>query len=105
MTGLKLARDGLIIAGVTAMVLGGMAFRSKACAQTTVIGREGRTITIMRTQPQPRAVWDAPDLRTDAERAARTAAWEARCRPTPGAPDHLGVSRMIYAAPGCEFGD
>jgi hypothetical protein len=38
-----------------------------------------------------------------AEAREREKAWEARCRPTLRQ-DAYGVSRYVYAAPGCEFG-
>jgi hypothetical protein len=38
-----------------------------------------------------------------AEARDRERAWEARCRPTLRQ-DMYGVSRYVYAAPGCEYG-
>lgn len=38
-----------------------------------------------------------------AEAREREKAWEARCRPTLRQ-DYYGVSRYVYAAPGCEYG-
>jgi hypothetical protein len=39
----------------------------------------------------------------DAESREREKLWVSRCRPTLRQ-DALGVSRYVYAAPGCEFG-
>jgi hypothetical protein len=76
-----------------------------AHAQTTIISGPRGTVHIFSPRPRPQQPMFAPDLRTPAEIAARTEAWEARCRPTLSAPDKLGVQRYVYAAPGCEFGD
>jgi hypothetical protein len=35
---------------------------------------------------------------------ADRAAWIERCKPTDSRPDRYGVTHVVYAAPGCQFG-
>lgn len=35
---------------------------------------------------------------------AMRAAWTARCQPRDSEPDRYGIIRVIYAAPGCQYG-
>jgi hypothetical protein len=45
----------------------------------------------------------ASDLRTPEERAAQDRKWEAFCKPEKHT-DNLGMTRMVYAHPGCDVG-
>ncbi len=44
-----------------------------------------------------------PSAEERAEAQERDRAWQARCRPVLRQ-DYYGVSRYVYAAPGCEYG-
>lgn len=82
--------------GVTDTVVGSCVFSGGAahCARQYRYGDSGKSGVQSLKEPDPQ------DLAESREREAR---WVARCKPHLRY-DRLGVSRYVYAAPGCEYG-
>lgn len=91
---------------IFAAAFAALTFATSASAElvtTTTCGRSGYRSHSCVTSSA--FVTHAPiEQRTEAEIEKFNRDWEAHCQPKRGVPDQYGVTRMVYAHAGCEFG-